>query len=76
MKSPLQRTALQASGGTTGACDGGLQLDWNAFLAAQPAALGSPFTSGDQVFMQAWFRDPSAVKATNLSNALAFPIAP
>ena len=73
---PLQRTPLQSSGGTAGACDGALQLNWNAFLAAQSGVLGVPFSSGDHVFVQAWFRDPSAVKGTNLSNALAFPIAP
>jgi hypothetical protein len=76
VKPPLQRTPLQSSGGTQGACDGGLQLDWNSFVASQPTALGVPFLAGDSVFMQAWFRDPLAVKSTNLSNALAFPIAP
>jgi hypothetical protein len=76
VKSPVQRTALQSSGGSAGACDGALQLDWNAFLAAQPTALGTPFSSGDRALMQAWFRDPTAVKGTNLSNALDFPICP
>jgi hypothetical protein len=76
VKAPTQRTPLQSSGGTAGACDGSLALDWNAFLASNGAALGSPFAAFDRVRAQAWFRDPAAVKGTNLSNALDFPLAP
>jgi hypothetical protein len=34
VKAPLQRTPAQSSGGSAGACDGALALDWNAYLAS------------------------------------------
>jgi hypothetical protein len=70
VKNPTQRTPPQSSGGTAGACDGALALDWNAYQSANPAALGNPWTVGDKVYVQAWYRDPPAPKTTNLSNAL------
>ena len=76
VKPPTQRTLTLNSGGTVNACDGVLALDWNAFIAANPNALGNPFTGGEQVFAQGWFRDPSAVKTTNLSNGLRFVVCP
>jgi uncharacterized membrane protein len=76
VKSPTQRLASQNSGGTSGACDGVLSANWNAFIAANPGALGQPFSAGDVVRAQAWFRDPSSAKTTALSNALAFSVCP
>ncbi len=76
VKSPTQRTGTLCSDGTPGACDGTLRLDWNAFQAASPTALGSPWSVGDKVYAQAWFRDPAAVKSTNLSNALELTLVP
>ncbi|NUP95539.1 MAG: hypothetical protein HUU28_05175 [Planctomycetaceae bacterium] len=76
VKAPTQRTPTQTSGGTVGACDGSLSLDWNAFQAANPTALGNPWSSGDTVQVQAWFRDPPAGKATNLSDAVELTYAP
>jgi hypothetical protein len=76
VKSPVQRTIVQSSGGTIGACDGTLSIDWNAFIAANPGALGTPFTAGDAVDAQAWFRDPPAPKTTNLSDGLHFVLCP
>lgn len=76
VKSPLQRTAIQSSGGTLFACDGTLALDWNAFIATHPSALGQPFHAGDAVTAQAWFRGPPSPKGTNLSDALEFVVAP
>jgi len=73
---PLQRSPAQNSNGALGACDGSLNLDWNGFVAAQPGALGQPFTAGREVFAQGWYRDPLAVKTSQLSNALAFVLAP
>jgi hypothetical protein len=73
---PTQRTGVQNSGGTTGQCNGTLQVDWLAFLAANPGALGAPFTPGRLVNVQAWFRDPPAPKTTNMSNALEFAACP
>jgi hypothetical protein len=76
VKSPTQRTGSQGSGGTAGTCNGALALDWNAYLNANPGALGNPFTAGDTVCAQGWFRDPPAPKTTSLSNALRFTVAP
>ena len=76
MKPPTQRTPSQTSGGTTGACDGSFTLDWLAFLATHPSALGQPFQAGTTVYAQAWFRDPPAPKTTNLSDALQFVTLP
>ncbi len=76
VKSPTQRMGVLSSGGTAGACDGSLAIDWNSFRAAHPGALGAPFSGGETLWMQAWFRDPPASKSTNLSNALTFTLAP
>jgi len=76
VKAPTQRTPLQNSGGTFGACDGSFALDWNAFQSSHPLALGNPWSAGAKVYVQAWFRDPLAVKSTNLSNALELTYVP
>jgi hypothetical protein len=76
VKSPLQRTPPQNSGGSFGQCDGVLSIDFNAFLAAHPSTLGQPFSLGRAVFAQAWFRDPPSPKTTMLSDALAFFVEP
>ena len=76
VKPPTQRTTPQLSGGTAGACNGSLSVDWSAFVAANPTSLGAPFQAGDRVFAQGWFRDPGAPKTTNLSNGLEFALVP
>lgn len=76
VKAPTQRTPAASSGGTSGQCDGTLSIDWNAFIAANPAALGAPFTGGESVRAQCWFRDPPSPKTTNLSDALLFSVCP
>jgi hypothetical protein len=76
VKSPTQRMGQQVSGGTINMCDGALSIDWNAFRAANPGALGSPFVAGQQVFAQGWFRDPPSPKTTMLSDALRFTLGP
>jgi hypothetical protein len=76
VKYPVQRTPLQNSGGTFGACDGSYVLDWNAYQSAQPFALGHPWSTGARGYAQAWFRDPLAVKSTNLSNAVEMTYVP
>ncbi len=73
---PTQRLNTTNSGGTFGACDGLLSTDWNAWRSTHPSALGSPFTAGQTFHAQAWFRDPPAPKATNLSNGLTFTLCP
>jgi hypothetical protein len=76
VKPPTQRTPSQNSGGGFSPCDGTLSIDWNVYIAAHPTALGSPFAGGEDVWAQAWFRDPPSPKTTNLSNALTFTVAP
>lgn len=76
VKAPLQRTGVQSSGGTIGGCNGSLSLDWNAYRSTHPIALGNPFSAGQIVFAQGWFRDPPAVKTTNLSDAIKFGVGP
>ena len=76
VKAPTQRLGVQNTGGTAGVCDGLLSIDWNAFRAANPTALGSPFSAGQQIYAQGWFRDPPAPKTTSLSNALMFALCP
>lgn len=71
--SPTQRMGVLMSGGTFGQqCSGELRQDFNAWRAANPGGLGSPFIAGQVFHAQAWFRDPAAPKGTNLSNALRF----
>ncbi len=76
VKSPIQRTPVQFSGGTQLACDGTIALDVLAFLAANPIALGAPATPGQAFHAQCWFRDPPAPKTTNLSNGVSFSMCP
>ncbi|MCC7011365.1 MAG: hypothetical protein IT454_02285 [Planctomycetes bacterium] len=76
VKSPVQRTTLLNSGGVSGACGGAFALDWNAFVASHPGALGAPFSLGQIVSAQAWYRDPPAPGSTNLSDALEFSVCP
>lgn len=74
VRSPIQRSPTQTSVGSAGACDGALSLDWSQFVASQAGALGTPFAIGDDVYLQAWFRDPPAPRATNLSDAVRFTL--
>jgi hypothetical protein len=76
VKSPTQRTPSQSTGGTSGQCDGQIVLDWNAHQAANPGALGQPWTAGSKAYVQGWFRDPPAPKTTNLSDALEMTYLP
>jgi formylglycine-generating enzyme required for sulfatase activity len=71
---PVQRMGTQDGGGTVGACNGVLQLDFNAWIATHPTALGAPLTAGQVVRAQGWYRDPSAPGQTNLSNALQYAL--
>jgi hypothetical protein len=76
VKAPTQRTGTQPTGGTGGQCDGAFSLDWNAYVATHPSALGVPFSAGAEVRAQAYFRDPPGPKTTALSNGLRFTICP
>jgi hypothetical protein len=76
VKAPSQRTGTQATGGTDGACDGQLVLDWNQYVAGHPSALGAPFSAGVDVWIQGYFRDPPGANTTALSNGLHFQVCP
>jgi hypothetical protein len=76
VKPPTQRTTPQSSQGTAGACNGALTLDWTAWQLAHPAALGQPWSAGDEVYVQAWYRDPPAPKSTNLTAAIELTYLP
>ena len=76
VKGPTQRTGSSSSGGTILACDGALTLDWNAYQTATPGAVGQPWSVGNKVYVQGWYRDPPAPKTTNLSDALEMTYAP
>ncbi|NUP95801.1 MAG: hypothetical protein HUU28_06510 [Planctomycetaceae bacterium] len=76
VSSPLARTPVQSSGGSSGACDGTLSLDWNAFLLSNPETLGAPFSAGQSVYLQAWFSDPTACRGSSLSTALRLTCVP
>lgn len=73
---PTQRTNGLSSGGTPGACDGSLSLDFLAFVAANPGAVGVPLSAGQVVRAQTWYRDPPSPKTTNLSDALVWTMCP
>jgi len=76
VKPPTQRTPPAGSGGTSNQCDGAFALDWNAFQQTTPSTLGSPWSVGDRVYVQAWFRDPPACRTTSLSNAIELTYTP
>jgi hypothetical protein len=76
VKAPYQRTGAQVSGGTAGLCDGTLFLDFNAYMTANPTAMGQPLFPGEGFWFQGWFRDPPSAKTTAMSNALTFTLAP
>lgn len=75
-KAPFQRLGAQTTGGFPTTCDGVMATDWSAYVASHPVALGVPFSAGQTVNAQAWFRDPPATKTTNLSDGLAFVLVP
>ncbi len=73
VRSPLQRLGIASSAGTSGACDGSLRVDWNAFRAANPGALGAPFSAGQTLWAQAWWRDAAGGVSTQ---GLEFSLCP
>ncbi len=77
VKSPTQRSSVQNSGGTAGACNGAISADLNALIAAGSGTLaGSQLFAGVKVYAQAWFRDPASPKTTNLSDGLELTLCP
>jgi len=53
-----------------------ITLDWNAFAANNPQAVGQPYAFGSVIDAQCWYRDPTAPRGTNLSAALEFFLQP
>jgi hypothetical protein len=76
IQAPIQRTSVTSAGGTHGACDGRLTLDWNAYRATHTTALGQPFYVGSEVRIQGWFRDPGGPSTTSTSDALLVHLFP
>lgn len=76
VKSPVQRTPSASSGGTNNACNGVIAIDWNAYISTHPGAAGQPYTVGQVVDAQCWFRDPPAPGTTNLSDGIEFTLCP
>ncbi len=73
---PWTRVNTSLSSGTPGQCDGEYSIDWLAFMAANPGAMGNPLTAGATFYVQGWFRDPGAPKNSNLANAVQFTLCP
>ena len=72
-RAALDLTARDAADRLVGQLDADDAL---VFVAANPGCLGSPFSSGDVVHAQGWYRDPAAPKTTNLTDALEFVLQP
>ena len=69
----MQRVALQGSGGTAGACDGGLSVDFGAWMRNQPAARAR---AGDHGVVPGLITDAGAPGGSSLSNALRLTALP
>lgn len=70
---PIQRTPVMNTRGSTG-CTGSLTLQWNAWMLYDfsEAYAGAPFAAGRTIWMQGWFRDPTACGGSGLSDAVSF----
>lgn len=74
--SSVRRSGIFASGGTAGACDGVLDIDWNDFgaaLAQDDPALAVPGTTVHGQFV--WF-EPFGSSALTWSDAVALQLCP
>lgn len=76
VRQPLARLLQASTGGSAGSCNGSLLLDWNARMSAAGASLGVPFSAGESVHVQGWFRDPPACKQSRLTDALELTYTP
>ena len=76
VKAPTQRIAAQNTGGAAGSCNGELSVDWSAFMAGAPSALGNPRSAGQVYQAQGWFRDPPACKKSRLTDAIELTYVP
>jgi len=76
VKPPTLRLSAANTGGTANQCNGVLTTNWDAFQSTNPGALGNPWTVGEKVFAQSWYRDPGAPRGSNLSNAVELTLRP
>jgi len=76
VRQPLARLLQASTGGAIGSCNGTLQVDWNARMGSLVAPLGIPFSAGDTVHVQGWFRDPPACKKSRLTDAIELTYTP
>jgi hypothetical protein len=63
VKAPTQRTGAATMSGTLNACDGSMSIDFLAYAAANPGAVGTPLAAGQTYDAQCWFRDPPSPAA-------------
>lgn len=72
---PVKRTGILSGAGTAGQCDGTLQLDFNAWMSANPTSAPPP---GTAAYLQGWYRDPfnTSNRTSSLSNALRVSVCP
>ena len=75
VRTPVQRTQAQSSGGTSFACDGTFAIDMNAYAQS---GFGNPALAvpGTTVNCQWWSRDPASPSTTSLSDALEYSTEP
>jgi hypothetical protein len=72
---PVTRTGVLQGSGAPATCGGLFELDFNAWMAANPGKAPAP---GDATYLQCWFRDPqnTSNRSTSLSDALRFVVCP
>jgi hypothetical protein len=76
VRAPMKRVDPLNSGGTAGTCSGIYIVDWLAWMAARPTAVGNPLTAGRVFNAQIWYRDGAAPGGGNLTNAIQWTMAP
>lgn len=72
---PFGRAIVANSGGSANvsSCDGTVAVDWLAFMAAHPNAIGHPLTAGQAVYAQAVARDAGSFQ---FSQSIRFAVCP
>jgi Tol biopolymer transport system component len=74
---PRQRLGATSLGGSAGQCDGGMSLDFLAWISTHPGALHTPLVAGQQLYFQAYVREPNfPPPAILLSAGLTFVLTP
>jgi formylglycine-generating enzyme required for sulfatase activity len=71
VKPPITRLGPPLdAGGSFGQCDGSYAVHWDMVQTSSLGFLSNSWLVGEPVYTQAWYRDPFAAKASNLSNAV------